>query len=111
MKLSDSNSHPKNLASTPLSSKIKLLSEIGLDAINDNNDNNEFFKWHALMFYMAIALDTKLVPSLTAEGERFIDMTWQAILDKLQITDTGFDSTSDLFGEEGTGVIFNDNAI
>ena len=84
---------------TPLSKKIDILSQV-FSMTFDNDNYREFFEFNALVLYMCFLLNTGMVTDITDDGERYVNITWQNLLNSLDLTDTGFDSVDEMIGEK-----------
>jgi hypothetical protein len=86
------------MTTTPLSNKIDILAQL-LIVIQDDERYSEFYEFHSLMLHMAYLLHNDMVETIKPRGIQYLDMTWQALLDKLGISDTGFSTLDDILGE------------
>lgn len=96
MKLSDNNNPNENLASTPLSNKIEILSDLWIHHKN-SREFEDFVEYNDLGLPLAYLINSGIV-SVTPKAQMFIEETWELFLAGLEVEDTGFGSLEELLG-------------
>ena len=85
--------------STNYDSKVQILAETWVSH-RDDSDLAEVFEYADLGFPIAYAINSKLVIS-TKEAQKLVDETFAALLEALEIEDSGFDDINDLVEAAG----------
>lgn len=84
---------------TPYSYQVEILASLWLE-YRDEEDFAELFEFGDLGFPLAYCIDMKIVESST-EAEKLIKETFAALLETLEVEDSGFETTEEMFEAAG----------
>lgn len=82
---------------TPFSSKTAILADLWLNYRNDE-EFKDFIEYNDLGLPLAYAISNGIVES-TDISQRFIEETFDLLLEGLNVEDNGYESIDDLFGD------------
>ena len=106
--MNDNNNLNEN--STPLSSRIDIIDQLHL-VIFDNDNYTDYFREYNFVLTMVFLLKAEYVTALSDKAIPFINRTFDNLLERLGVTDTGFTTLDEVLADTDLERLANANSV